>query len=81
MIALVGAKVITMQGDKVIDNGVVLTDGKHIKAVGGQDQVEIPQNAEVIDVSGKTIMPGIIDAHAHGAQGSDEIIPGKTGKT
>ncbi|MEO2279172.1 amidohydrolase family protein [Pseudoalteromonas pernae] len=75
MIALVGAKVITMNGEEVIENGVVLTDGKHIKAVGAQGDVSIPKGAEVIDVTGKTIMPGIIDAHAHGGQGSDEIIP------
>ncbi len=75
MIALVGAKVITMKGEQVIENGVVLTDGKHIKAVGAQADVQIPEGAKIIDVAGKTIMPGIIDAHAHGGQGSDEIIP------
>ncbi|WP_371376077.1 amidohydrolase family protein [Thalassotalea aquiviva] len=75
MIALVGAKVITMEGDDVIENGVVLTDGKHIKAVGQRDEMSIPSDAKVIDLTGKTLMPGLIDAHAHGAQGSNEIIP------
>ena len=75
MFALTGARIITMQGDKVIENGVLLTDGKHIKAVGTAQSVSIPKGAQVIDVAGKTIMPGIVDAHAHGSQGSNEIIP------
>ncbi|OHU88211.1 MULTISPECIES: amidohydrolase family protein [Pseudoalteromonas] len=75
MIALTGANIITMQGDKVIENGVVLTDGKHIKAVGSAGDVAIPKDAKVIDVTGKTIMPGLVDVHAHGSQASEEIIP------
>ncbi|ATC94325.1 hypothetical protein PTUN_a1737 [Pseudoalteromonas tunicata] len=75
LVALTGARIITMNGDNVIENGVVLTDGKHIKAVGAVGAVSIPSNAKVVDVTGKTIMPGIVDAHAHGAQGSNEIIP------
>ena len=75
MFALTGARIITMQGDKVIENGVLLTDGKHIKAVGTAQSVSIPKGAQVINVAGKTIMPGIVDAHAHGSQGSNEIIP------
>jgi len=75
MIALTGAKIITMEGEKVIENGVIVTDGKHIKAIGTAADVSIPKGAKVIDVTGKTIMPGIVDAHAHGSQASDEIIP------
>ena len=75
MIALTGAKIITMDGEKVIENGVIITDGKHIKAIGAASDISIPKDAEVIDVTGKTIMPGIVDAHAHGSQASDEIIP------
>ena len=75
MIALTGARIITMKGEQVIENGESLTDGKHIKAVGSAGDVSIPKGAQVIDVTGKTIMPGIVDAHAHGSQASDEIIP------
>ena len=75
MIALTGARIITMDGDKVIENGVLLTDGKHIKAVGTAAEVVIPKDAKIVDVSGKTIMPGIVDAHAHGSQASNEIVP------
>ena len=74
-IAFVGGKVVTMEGDQVIDNGVVVVEGNKIIAVGAQGSVDIPANAKQIDISGKSIMPGLIDAHAHGPQGSDEIIP------
>ena len=75
LIAFVGGKVITMNDDKVIDNGVVLVEGNVIKAAGTQAQVSIPSSAKIIDITGKSIMPGLIDAHAHGPQGSSEIIP------
>lgn len=75
LLALVGGQVVTMEGEEVIANGVVIVEGKHIKAVGKQGDIEIPSDATVIDVSGKTVMPGLVDAHAHGPQGSNEIIP------
>jgi Tol biopolymer transport system component len=76
-VALVGAKVITMadQAGGVIEDGVVLIDGNRIRAVGRRGQVAIPAGAQTIDVSGKTIIPGLIDAHAHGSQGEDDLIP------
>jgi len=74
-IAFVGGKIITMEGEQVIDNGVVLVEGNKIKSVGVSGQIKIPSDATIIDISGKTIMPGLIDAHAHGSQGSSEIIP------
>jgi len=74
-IAFVGGQVITMQGDKVIQDGVVIVEGNKIKAVGSRSDVSVPAGAKAIDISGKTIMPGLIDVHAHGSQGSDEIIP------
>ncbi len=65
-VALVGATVITMKGDEVIQNATVLVERNRIKAVGPSGNTPVPTNAKVIDVSGKTIMPGIIDVHAHG---------------
>jgi len=75
LVAFVGGKVITMEGEQVIDNGVVLIDGNVIKALGKQGEVTIPSSAKIVDITGKSIMPGLIDAHAHGPQGSNEIIP------
>ena len=74
-VAFVGGKVITMEAEQIIENGVVVVEGNKIIAVGQQGQVDIPSDAKVIDITGKSIMPGLIDAHAHGPQGSNEIIP------
>ena len=73
-----GGKVVTMEGDnhnEVIENGVVVVEGNKIIAVGKQGEVEIPSGAEVIDTTGKSIVPGLIDAHAHGSQGENQLIP------
>ena len=78
VVAFVGGKVITMEGEKhnqVIDNGVVVVEGNKITAVGANGEVSIPKGAVIIDITGKSIMPGLIDAHAHGPQGTSEIIP------
>ncbi|MBT8084710.1 MAG: amidohydrolase family protein, partial [Woeseia sp.] len=76
VVALTGATIITMAAADggVIENGVIVTAGNRIAAVGSRDSVTIPADAEIVDVSGRTIIPGLIDAHAHGPQGAD-IIP------
>jgi imidazolonepropionase-like amidohydrolase/Tol biopolymer transport system component len=76
-VALVGAKVVTMadrQGG-IIPDGVVLIRGDRIVAVGPRGQVAIPAGAKTVDVTGKTIVPGWVDAHAHGPQGEDDLVP------
>ncbi|GIU27504.1 bifunctional TolB-family protein/amidohydrolase [Shewanella hafniensis] len=73
-IAFVGGKVITMEDDQVIDNGVVIVKDNHIVAVGNAN-IAIPKDAQIIDIKGKSIMPGLFDAHAHGPQADDEIVP------
>jgi Tol biopolymer transport system component/imidazolonepropionase-like amidohydrolase len=73
--ALTGARLITMNGTQVIENGVVIVDGNRIEAIGPAASTPVPAGIPVMDMAGKTIMPGIIDGHWHGAMGSDEIIP------
>ncbi|TPH17743.1 amidohydrolase family protein [Litorilituus lipolyticus] len=75
LIAFVGGKVITMEGENIFENGVVLVEGNKIIAVGEQGEVNIPSSAKKVDIKGKSIVPGFIDAHAHGSQGQNEIIP------
>ena len=74
-LALVGGTVITMNGNEVIQNATVLVDGNRIVGVGPNGRVTIPADARRIDVRGKFIMPGIIDAHAHIGTGSSGIAP------
>ena len=63
-IAFTNARIITMNDDnEVIESGTVVVEGNKIVALGAN--VEVPSGAKVIDASGKTIMPGIVDVHAH----------------
>ena len=75
MLAITGARIITMRGQEVIENGTVLIDGNRIRAVGPAGAVSLPAGTRTIDASGKTIMPGLIDAHWHGSMGSEEVVP------
>jgi len=74
-IALTGARIVTMRGDEVIENGTILIEGDRISAVGPTAAVSYPAGTRTIDVSGKTIIPGLIDAHWHGSTGNNYIIP------
>lgn len=75
-VALTGARIITMAGDDggIIEDGVIVTEANRITAIGSREEVDVPAGIDVVDVTGKTIIPGLIDAHAHGPQG-DGIIP------
>lgn len=73
--AITGAKIVTMNGDEVIDNGVIVVQGNRITAIGNNGEMDVPQNAQIIEAAGKTIIPGLVDAHWHGGMGEDEIIP------
>ncbi|MBT8047433.1 MAG: PD40 domain-containing protein, partial [Gammaproteobacteria bacterium] len=69
-VALTGARLITMSNEDggVIENGVIVIERNRIAAVGDAG-TPIPADAARVDVSGKTIIPGLIDAHAHGSAG------------
>ncbi len=75
IVAFEGARIITMNGDEVIENGTLVVDGNRIAAVGPTGEVEVPAGSHLVDASGHTIMPGLVDAHQHGGQGSGPIIP------
>lgn len=63
-IAFTNARIITMNNDdRVIKNGTIVVNNNVIEAVGAK--VAIPGDAKIYDVGGKTIMPGLVDAHAH----------------
>ena len=77
MVALVGAGIVTMAGKDggIIDDGVIVIRGDRILSVGPRAAVTIPADAKRVDFAGKTIIPGFVDAHAHGAQGDEDVIP------
>lgn len=64
-IAFIGARIIDGTiADPIEDGVVVITDGR-IQTVGPRSDVTVPDEAQIIDVAGKTIMPGLINAHGH----------------
>jgi Tol biopolymer transport system component len=65
VVVLRGARIITMNAAEVIDNGDIVIRDNRIEDIGRRGQVTIPSGARTIDVTGKTIMPGLIDIHAH----------------
>jgi imidazolonepropionase-like amidohydrolase len=56
---------------------VLVVAGGHITAVGAAGSVRIPADAQVVDVAGKVIMPGLVDTHSHigGGAGADASAP------
>ena len=76
LIALTNARIITMNETRdVFEDGTVLIESNRIVELGPSESVFVPSGAKQIDVEGKTILPGYIDAHAHGPYGRDDIIP------
>lgn len=76
IVALTGARIVTMnQARQVIENGTIVVRDNRIVAVGASGTVEIPADAQRLDLAGRTVMPGIIDAHAHGPQGINDLVP------
>ncbi|MCM4167012.1 Tol-Pal system protein TolB [Arenibacter antarcticus] len=65
IMALTGARIITMDNDEVLENGTIIIKDNRIMAIGPKGDISIPAEAKIIEVSGKTIMPGLIDVHAH----------------
>jgi len=77
--ALVGARIIPARGEEIAD-GVVLVAGGKITGVSARGDAELPAGTVVIDVTGKVIMPGLVDTHSHiggvgGADASGSIQP------
>jgi imidazolonepropionase-like amidohydrolase len=64
-VVLRGARAITMKGKEIIENADVVVKDNRIVGVGKRGSVVVPAGAKVIDVGGKTIMPGFVDTHYH----------------
>ena len=63
--AIVGATLINTNGDKPIENAIILIKDSVIIAVGDKNKVKIPEDSEIINAQGKFIIPGLFDSHIH----------------
>ena len=68
-----GARLITGTGGPVIDNATIVVNGGRFVQVGPAASVQVPAGATRVDLSGKTVMPAIIDAHTH-LSGTREML-------
>jgi Tol biopolymer transport system component/imidazolonepropionase-like amidohydrolase len=75
VVAVTGARIISMKGDEVIERGDIVVEGNRIVAIGKSGEVKIPKDAKLISAEGKTIMPGIVDVHAHMGNSGNGISP------
>jgi len=71
-VAYTGARIVTMKGDEVVQRGTILVEGDRIKAVGN---VSVPAGARAVDLSGRTIIPGLFDEHAHLHYSTLDVFP------
>lgn len=64
-VLLKGARIITMNGDEVIERGDIYIENNRIKSVGKSGSLKVPKGTKEMDMRGKTIVPGFVDTHAH----------------
>jgi len=65
ILLLKNARIITMNGDEIIENGDILVENNRIVSVGTTGSVDVPADAVEMDIRGKTVIPGFVDTHAH----------------
>ena len=79
VVAFTNARIVTMRdsqnSQEVIERGTLLVRGDVIEAIGATGSVSVPAGARTIDASGKTIVPGYVDAHAHAAHFGQGVVP------
>ncbi len=71
--ALTGMRIIDGTGGAPIEQGTILISKGQILAAGPSSAVQVPEGAARVDLAGKTVMPGLIDAHAHVRAGSTPV--------
>ncbi|MDA1194224.1 MAG: amidohydrolase family protein [Planctomycetota bacterium] len=72
---LVGAAIAPMHDESVIEDGVVHVRGNRIVAVGRRADLPVPADAQVLDVTGTTIIPGLVDVHSHTGSSGGSVYP------
>ncbi|MFK7831615.1 MAG: amidohydrolase family protein [Congregibacter sp.] len=71
--AIVGGNLVDVETGKVLRDAVLIIDGERISALGSAGELAVPADAELIDASGKWLIPGLMNMHVHPGL----ILPGK----
>lgn len=71
-LAITGGTIVTRDG--VIEGGAVLVEDGHLKFVGRARDAEPEPASEIIDASGRLVLPGLIETHVHGSHGDDVMF-------
>ena len=78
-LAFRGARIVTATDDNnVFDPGTMVIRNGKITAIGTVDDVEVPDNAELIEVAGRTMIPGLVDSHSHLGVSTRPFVPGNS---
>jgi Tol biopolymer transport system component/imidazolonepropionase-like amidohydrolase len=75
LVAYTGARIVTMKGDEVIARGAIVVEDDRIRSVGPAASGAVPSGAKVVDLAGKTVIPGLIDEHAHLHYSTLDVFP------
>lgn len=74
-VALVGATLIPMVGSEVLADSVVIVRGERIVAIGKRGELAVPAGATTVDLTGRYVIPGLVDVHAHMGYGWLDVSP------
>ena len=69
-----GVRVIVGDGSEPIEDGALVVQDDRVTQVGGRGEIEVPQGAVRVDLTGKTVMPAIINAHMHLGATREELV-------
>ena len=72
-IAYEGGRLIVGDGT-VVENGTLVVEGDRLVSVGSADSVDVPAGAARVDLTGRTVMPAIVDTHVHLRRTRDELV-------
>ena len=69
-----GVRVIVGDGSEPIEDGALVVQNDRVTQVGGRGEIQVPQGAVRVDLTGKTVMPAIINAHMHLGATREELV-------
>ena len=74
-VVLRDVRAITMRGDEILEHADIVVTGNRIAAIGPTGTVPVPAGARILPLGGRTVIPGLIDVHAHWAVGPEIVKP------